>query len=342
MSLITNKRVLITGGSGFIGSALIRSLSKEKSNMILNVDKLTYASMAQSTMQVSNLANYNFIRSDICDIDSMKEIISSFRPNIIFNFAAESHVDNSITGPLEFINTNVVGTANMLIATQHFLERVNDNYNFLFHHISTDEVFGALGPTGYFRESNKYDPSSPYSASKASSDHLVRSWSKTYGIPYIITNTSNNYGPFQHPEKLIPKSILCALNEKPIPIYGKGLNIRDWLFVEDHISAIELIASSGHVNTSFNIGGGEELSNIDLINLICAILKDITKSKNEYTNLISFVGDRPGHDFRYAIDSSKLKMSLGWKPKYNLEDGIHKTINWVLKNFDWFNGLLSE
>ena len=340
MSPIKNKRVLITGGSGFIGSALVRSLSKQKSNTILNVDKLTYASMAQSTRQVSKLSNYNLIQSDICNLDSMKEIISSFRPNIIFHFAAESHVDNSISGPLEFINTNIMGTANMLIATQHFMEKVNNDCNFLFHHISTDEVFGTLGPTGFFTESNKYDPSSPYSASKASSDHLVRSWGKTYGIPYVITNTSNNYGPFQHPEKLIPKSILCALNGKPIPIYGKGLNIRDWLFVEDHISAIELIASSGQINTSFNIGGSQELSNIDLINLICEILKDITKSKNEYKNLISFVDDRPGHDFRYAINSSKLKDAFGWKPSHTIESGIHKTINWVLKNFDWFNDLL--
>ena len=342
---------LITGGAGFIGSSLIRFLINKTKHQVFNFDKLTYASNLQSLLSVSKNNRYQFIQGDICDKEKVSRIFKNFKPDIVMHLAAETHVDRSINKPENFVQTNVMGTQVMLECAREYWNK-NNKKNFLFHHISTDEVYGSLNDTDLFTEQSNYDPSSPYSASKASSDHLVRAWHRTYGLPVIITNCSNNYGPYQFPEKLIPLIILNALDRKPLPIYGNGQNIRDWLYVEDHVSALYKIVTKGMIGETYNIGGHNEITNIKIVNTICEILDqlvplELEKNKNNddllsskkfsksYKNLITFVDDRPGHDFRYAINASKLQNELNWIPKETFKTGIQKTIEWYLNNLDW-------
>ncbi len=336
-----DKTFFITGGCGFIGANFVRFvLNKGGNNKVINLDKLTYAGNPNNLLDIKSDERYSFIHGDICDQQIVKEIFDNYNPDMVVNFAAESHVDRSIDGPAEFIQTNVVGTSVLLQeALQYFnkLDREKSSV-FRFHHVSTDEVFGSLGEEGSFTEETPYDPSSPYSASKASSDHLVRAWHRTYGLPVIISNCSNNYGPFQFPEKLIPLMILNCLEDKPLPIYGTGENIRDWLYVEDHCDAIYTIIENGHFGETYNVGGNNEIQNIEIVKTICSILDEVNPSKNKksYKELIQFVTDRPGHDFRYAIDSSKLKNELSWSPKETFDSGIRKTIDWYLANQAWW------
>jgi dTDP-glucose 4,6-dehydratase len=337
------KKFMITGGAGFIGSSLIRFLINETDNQVLNLDKLTYASNLQSLISISKNSRYQFVKVDICDKKFVTKLFKNFEPDIVMHLAAESHVDRSIDGPADFIQTNVVGTSVMLECAREYWNSRNKK-DFLFHHISTDEVYGSLGERGLFSEQSSYNPSSPYSASKASSDHLVKAWHRTYGLPIIMTNCSNNYGPYQFPEKLVPLIILNALDKKPLPVYGTGQNIRDWLYVEDHVRALYKVVSEGKVGETYNIGGFNEKTNIDLVNLVCEILDELmppnSKDKKvnyieSYKDLIIFVPDRPGHDFRYAIDASKIQKELKWAPEETFESGIKKTVNWYLNNLDW-------
>ena len=330
-------KIVVTGGCGFIGSNFIINAINEQNCKILNFDKLTYAGNKDNLLTISSSANYNFVNGDICDIDTISSSINSFKPDAIVHFAAESHVDRSIDNPLSFINTNINGTANILDAALSYYNNTNHK-NFKFLHVSTDEVYGSLGKKGFFKESTPYDPSSPYSASKASSDHLVRAWHRTFNLPVLITNCSNNYGPFQFPEKLIPLMIANCLDEKPLPVYGKGENIRDWLYVEDHCKALFKVLRDGKVGETFNIGGNNEIRNIDIVKSICRTLDSSKPRKNnkKYEDLISYVTDRPGHDFRYAIDSSKLQKNLKWRPNESFDSGIKKTIDWYLKNESWW------
>lgn len=341
-------RIFITGGAGFIGSAVIRHLILNTSHSVLNVDKLTYAGNLQSVENESLSSRYNFVQADICDKALMKKHIGDFKPDIIMHLAAESHVDRSIDGPGEFIQTNIVGTYTLLDVSKDYWQGLSKDKktNFRFHHISTDEVYGDLDKDDApFEESTAYDPSSPYSASKASSDHLVRAWYKTFGLPIILTNCSNNYGPYQFPEKLIPHMILNALKGKPLPIYGDGLQIRDWLFVEDHVEALLKVAAEGVIGETYNIGGDTEMANLNVVHTICDILEELrpNKPKNviNYKDLISFVKDRPGHDVRYAVNTKKIKDKLGWTPQHSFEDGIRKTIKWYLDNQQWCQDILS-
>ena len=338
-------RYLITGGSGFIGSAVIRHLIKHHQNEVINVDKLTYAGSLESTEEVSESILYSFVKADICDYKKIKEIIFETKPDIILNLAAETHVDNSISGPGNFVTTNILGTYNMLqVALEYFqaeIRHVDKKLEkFRFQHISTDEVFGDLtieDPS--FTEISRYKPSSPYSASKASSDHLVNAWYKTYDLPILLTNCSNNYGPFQHPEKLIPTVITKALNNESIPIYGKGDQIRDWLFVEDHAEALINISKNGMIGESYNIGGNEEKRNIDIVKIICNLMDVIKpngrKRESKYEDLIQHVTDRPGHDYRYSINSEKIENELQWTPRYTFDEGIEKTVHWYIDNQKW-------
>lgn len=331
-----NKRILVTGGSGFIGSSLIRFLIKDTQDHVLNLDKLTYAANPKSLESVKDHKRYKFKKIDICNYNETMNAFDEFRPNILMHLAAESHVDNSIKNANDFIQTNILGTFNLLDISLKYWEL---NKDFLFHHISTDEVYGDLtNDEDLFSESTPYDPSSPYSASKASSDHLVRAWNRTHGLPAIITNCSNNYGPFQHPEKLIPKIISCALNKREIPIYGSGNQIRDWLYVDDHVKALYQVISKGVSGDSYNIGSNNEKTNIEVAKLVCEIL-DILRPINNfsYKNLIAFVKDRPGHDRRYGIDASKINSDLNWKGEKEFETGIHDTVKWFLENEDWLN-----
>ncbi len=323
-------KILVTGGSGFIGTNFVLKQILDTKNQILNIDKLTYAGNESNLDSINNNPRYKFINGDICNYSLIVEAISTFRPNALVNFAAESHVDRSIDGPMDFIQTNVVGTATLLEACRNIYK----NLKFRFLHVSTDEVYGSLGRKGSFTEETPYNPSSPYSASKAASDHLVRSWGRTYDFPILITNCSNNYGPFQFPEKLIPLMIANCLNEKQLPIYGKGENVRDWLYVDDHCDAIYTVLTKGRDGETYNIGGNNEISNIEIVNKICSIIDEIKPRDcgESYKKLISFVNDRPGHDFRYAIDASKIKNELGWHPKETFETGIRKTISWYLNN----------
>ena len=327
-------KILVTGGCGFIGSNYVLQ-QIASNNKVINIDKLTYAGNTNNLNSIKNNSNYKFFHSDICDKKSLEILFKKFQPDALVHFAAESHVDRSIDSPMEFINTNIIGTANLLEASLNYWKN-NDQFRFV--HISTDEVFGSLNNTGVFTENTKYDPSSPYSASKASSDHLVRAWHRTFGLPIIITNCSNNYGPYQFPEKLIPLMVANCFDEKPLPIYGKGLNIRDWLFVEDHCRAIHTALLKGKVGETYNIGGNNELKNIDIVKIICSHLNKLKPRKNGelYEELITYVDDRPGHDFRYAIDSSKINDEINWKPKETFESGIKKTINWYLNNESWW------
>ncbi|MDA9079035.1 dTDP-glucose 4,6-dehydratase [Gammaproteobacteria bacterium] len=342
-------KYLITGGAGFIGSALIRHLVTSTDNIILNIDSLTYAGNLESLETVASSSRYSFEQVDICNFQDVQKIFSTYKPDIVMHLAAESHVDRSIEEPGTFLQTNIFGTYNLLEATRQYLASSSEDIqrNFRFHHISTDEVYGDLiGTTDLFTEDTPYDPSSPYSASKASSDHLVRAWGKTFNIPYIITNCSNNYGPFHFPEKLIPHTILNALHGKPIPVYGKGDQIRDWLYVEDHAIALNTVVSLGRIGETYNIGGYNEKKNIEVVELICAILEDLAPSKpvniNFYKDLITFVSDRPGHDQRYAIDSSKITSELGWRPVETFETGLRKTVKWYLKNHGWWERVLND
>jgi dTDP-glucose 4,6-dehydratase len=334
-------RILVTGGAGFIGSNLIRSLVCENKYQVCNVDALSYASNNLFLNDLKDFDNYTFIKEDILNFEKLKSIFFSYKPNLILHLAAESHVDNSIHDPKRFIETNIMGTFNLLnISRLLWEEHFNSSSsNFLFHHISTDEVFGSLEFESKvpFNEKTRYAPNSPYSASKAASDHLVRAWNRTYGLPVIISNCSNNYGPNQHIEKLIPKTIFNALNGNKIPIYGSGNNIRDWLYVDDHIDALKLIFRNGKVGENYNIGGNNQISNIELVTYICNQLNESVKNKkyiSDFSNLISFVDDRPGHDQRYDIDISKIQSQLNWSPKHDIELGLKKTIEWYLLNYN--------
>ena len=324
----------MTGGYGFIGSALVRLLSQSKKNYILNIDKLTYAANLDSLKTLSNSQRYEHIKADISNYNEIEGILNDFKPDKVFHLAAETHVDRSINEPFDFIQSNIIGTYNMLEISRSFLTKHKKNHKFRFIHVSTDEVFGSLGKDGLFTESSPYDPSSPYSASKAASDHLARSWHRTFGLPIIITNCSNNYGPFQYPEKLIPLMISNAIQHKSLPIYGDGKNIRDWLYVDDHAEALALISEKGKIGQTYNIGGNSEKNNISLVKIICEILDEVSPSKEieSYKELIKFVDDRPGHDMRYAMDISKIKSELGWTPKETFKTGIKKTVKWYLEN----------
>ena len=340
--LYMNKKILVTGGAGFIGGNFVLKQIVETKNEILNFDKLTYAGNLNTLRSIEANERYTFVKGDILDVNQVWDVISSFSPDAIINFAAESHVDRSIDGPMEFLNTNIMGTAVLLEASRKYLDE-NSNLKdiFRFLHISTDEVYGSLGDDGFFTEETSYEPSSPYSASKASSDHLVRAWQRTFGLPSLITNCSNNYGPYQFPEKLIPLMILNCLSERSLPVYGNGKNIRDWLYVEDHCDAIYSVLQNGSIGHTYNIGGNNEIQNIHIVNTICKIMDDLHPRKNgeEYSQLITYVKDRPGHDFRYAIDISKIKEKLDWSPKENFETGIKKTIQWYLENEQWWKDI---
>lgn len=336
-------KFFVTGGAGFIGSAFVRFLINSTEHEVLNLDKLTYAGNLSSLESISGDKRYSFVKGDIVDQLLLTQIINEFQPKYIVHLAAESHVDRSIESAKEFINTNILGTYNLLdVATKYWNQLESGRKSlFRFHHISTDEVFGTLGESGFFTEETPYDPSSPYSSSKAASDHLVRAWNRTYQLPVLLTNCSNNFGPYQFPEKLIPLMILNALQEKPLPVYGSGKNIRDWLFVEDHVEALYKVILNGKVGESYNIGGNNEKTNLEVVNEICAILDRVKprKSSSSYSDLITFIEDRPGHDFRYAIDASKIINQLDWTPSKTFSSGLEKTIKWYIKNEGWLNTL---
>ena len=334
-------KLLVTGGAGFIGSAVVR-LAVARGHEVVNLDALTYAACLENVASVSASPLYSFEQADIRDLPALEAIFQKHQPDAVMHLAAESHVDRSIGGPQAFIETNVMGTYNMLQAARHYWEGCGKPKAFRFHHISTDEVFGSLGATGQFTEETPYDPRSPYSASKASSDHLVRAWAETYGLPVVLTNCSNNYGPFHFPEKLIPVVILSALAGKPIPIYGKGENVRDWLYVEDHADALLLVLEKGAVGRSYNIGGENERSNLELVQTICTILDTLKPASAPYADLIEFVTDRPGHDLRYAIDPTRIREELGWRPSVTVEEGLEKTVRWYLENEEWWQPLLGR
>ena len=333
-------KIIVTGGAGFIGSAVIRHIINNTDDEVLNIDKLTYAGNLESLKDIDQSARYSFKQIDICNADSLKQAFVSFQPDLVMHLAAESHVDRSIDGPAEFITTNIVGTYTLLEAARQYWQALEQSKKatFKFHHISTDEVYGDLeGTTDLFTESTPYAPSSPYSASKASSDHLVRAWHRTYGFPILVTNCSNNYGPYHFPEKLIPLVILNALDGKPLPIYGKGNQIRDWLYVEDHARALYKVVTEGKVGETYNIGGHNEKQNIEVVKTICHILDELKPQENgqPYESLITFVKDRPGHDLRYAIDASKIANELNWTPTETFDSGIRKTVEWYLNNMEW-------
>jgi len=334
-------RVIVTGGAGFIGSALVRYLVLEKGYEVLNVDALTYAGYLPSLNLVEDRPNYRFLHANICDGSAMQQAITGFRPDRIMHLAAESHVDRSITGAADFVQTNVVGTFTLLEAARDYWNGLaeQDKKAFRFLHVSTDEVYGSLGEEGLFTERTPYDPSSPYSASKASSDHLAAAWQRTYGLPVVTSNCSNNYGPYHFPEKLIPLTILNAHAGERLPVYGKGENVRDWLYVEDHARALDIIAERGRPGETYNVGGRNERKNIDVVRRICAVLDEIAPTDRPREELIEFVTDRPGHDARYAIDATKLESELGWRAQENFDSGIEKTVRWYLANPWWWQPL---
>ena len=338
-----NATILVTGGAGFIGSAVVRHLIDNTSYNVVNVDKLTYAGNLESLEVVSSHPRYHFEQVDICDAEAVRRVFTQYQPDLVMHLAAESHVDRSIDGPAEFIQTNIVGTFTLLEAARTFWQELpkDKQQRFRFHHISTDEVYGDLdGVDALFTEDTSYDPSSPYSASKASSDHLVRAWHRTYGLPVVVTNCSNNYGPYHFPEKLIPLMILNALSGQSLPVYGDGQQVRDWLYVEDHARALVHVATQGAVGQTYNIGGHNEKTNLEVVHTICSLLEELAPDKKKgiatYKELITFVQDRPGHDLRYAIDASKIDETLGWKPEETFESGMRKTVQWYLENVKWW------
>ena len=331
-------KILVTGGAGFIGSAVVR-LAVARGHEIINVDALTYAACLENVAPVATSNLYTFEHADICDRDAMDTLLARHTPDAILHLAAESHVDRSIDGPAAFIQTNVTGTTTLLDAARTYWEGRGKPAGFRFHHVSTDEVYGTLGDTGLFTEDTPYAPNSPYSASKAASDHMVRAWHETYGLPVVLTNCSNNYGPYHFPEKLIPVVILKALAGEAIPVYGDGKNIRDWLYVEDHADALLCVLEKGEVGRSYNIGGHNERTNIDLVRTICALLDARRPGSAPHADLITFVTDRPGHDLRYAIDASRIQDELGWTPSVTVEEGLERTVDWFLDNEDWWRAL---
>ena len=335
-------KILVTGGAGFIGSSVVR-LAISRGASVVNVDAVTYAACLNNVANVANHPNYAFEQVDIRDREALANVFAKHTPDAVMHLAAESHVDRSIDAPADFIETNITGTFNMLEAARSYWQAQGRPVTFRFHHVSTDEVFGSLSPTGMFNETTPYDPRSPYSASKASSDHLVRAWHETFGLPIVLTNCSNNYGPFQFPEKLIPLVILNALMGKPLPIYGGGENIRDWLYVEDHADALLLVLEQGAVGRNYNIGGENERTNLEMVETLCAILDRLSpRDRGSYTELITFVTDRPGHDARYAIDPARIRDELGWRPSVTVEGGLEKTVHWYLDNEDWWRPLLNR
>tara|TARA_B100001179_G_scaffold49683_1_gene33410 strand:- start:432 stop:1493 length:1062 start_codon:yes stop_codon:yes gene_type:complete len=336
-----NDAIFITGGCGFIGSNFIQYiLTNTEYRTVINLDKLTYAGNLNNLLDIQKDERYIFIQGDICDHNCVRNIFKEYNPSVVVHFAAESHVDRSIDGPQQFIQTNIIGTSVMLQESLDYYIHLDKAFRskFKFHHISTDEVFGSLGEVGYFSESTAYDPSSPYSASKASSDHLVRAWHRTFGLPVTISNCSNNYGPYQFPEKLIPLMILNCLAQKPLPVYGTGENVRDWLYVQDHCDAINIVLQKGTIGETYNVGGNNEIQNIQIVKDICTILDEVkpAESGKSYHQLITFVKDRPGHDFRYAINSKKIQQDLGWHPQETFQSGLRKTIKWYLSNKAWW------
>lgn len=340
-------KILVTGGAGFIGSAVVRHIIENTNDSVVNLDKLTYAGNLESLKSVENNKRYAFVQADICDRSALDLVFAEHQPDLVMHLAAESHVDRSIDGPAEFIETNIIGTYTMLEAARQYWNQLDASRKgaFRFHHISTDEVYGDLeGTDDLFTETTSYEPSSPYSASKASSDHLVRAWLRTYGFPTVVTNCSNNYGPFHFPEKLIPLMILNALDGKPLPVYGNGMQIRDWLYVEDHAVALYTVVTQGEIGETYNIGGHNEKANIEVVKTICSLLDELVPNKPEgvvqYQDLITYVTDRPGHDVRYAIDASKIERELGWKPAETFESGIRKTVEWYLNNKAWWSRVL--
>ncbi|WP_354623217.1 dTDP-glucose 4,6-dehydratase [Psychromonas sp. MME2] len=341
-------KILVTGGAGFIGSAVVRYIINNTQDSVINVDKLTYAGNLESLISVESNKRYSFEKVDVCDRTELDRVFKTYQPDAVMHLAAESHVDRSITGPSDFIQTNIVGTYTVLEATRAYWNQLTDEAKkaFRFHHISTDEVYGDLphpdeqeGELPLFTETTPYAPSSPYSASKASSDHLVRAWLRTYGLPTIVTNCSNNYGPYHFPEKLIPLVILNALEGKDLPIYGKGDQIRDWLYVEDHARALYTVVTAGKVGETYNIGGHNEKQNLEVVQTICAILDDLVPKKTKYVEQITYVTDRPGHDRRYAIDATKMSSELDWQPEETFETGLRKTVLWYLDNLEWCNNV---
>lgn len=340
-------KILVTGGAGFIGSAVVRHIINNTQDSVINLDKLTYAGNLESLTDIENNERYVFEQADICDRLELDRIFAQHQPDVIMHLAAESHVDRSIDGPADFIETNIIGTYTMLEAARQYWNQLDDSkkHAFRFHHISTDEVYGDLeGTDDLFTETTSYSPSSPYSASKASSDHLVRAWLRTYGLPTIVTNCSNNYGPYHFPEKLIPLMILNALEGKQLPVYGNGMQIRDWLYVEDHASALYTVVTQGEIGETYNIGGHNEKANIEVVKTICSLLEELVPNKPQgiaqYQDLITYVTDRPGHDVRYAIDATKIAAELGWKPAETFESGIRKTVEWYLNNEQWWSRVL--
>jgi dTDP-glucose 4,6-dehydratase len=339
-------RILVTGGAGFIGSALVRHLIDNSGHEVLNFDKLTYAGNLSTVERVNRSSRYRFVQGDICDTSPVRAAIAGFRPDIITHMAAESHVDRSIDGPGAFVQTNLVGTFVMLSEARTYWQGLDDDARacFRFHHISTDEVYGSLGETGLFTETTPYDPRSPYSASKAGSDHLVSAWGHTYGLPVLITNCSNNYGPYHFPEKLVPLMIVKALAGEPLPVYGQGDQVRDWLFVEDHVRALQTVFERGEVGRTYNVGGHNEKENIEVVRTICAVLDRLNPraDRQPYAAQITYVADRPGHDKRYAIDASRINAELGWLPQETFETGIEKTVAWYLANAAWWRPIVER
>ncbi len=340
------KKILVTGGAGFIGSAVVRHIINNTNDVVINVDKLTYAGNTESLADIAHSEKYFFEQIDICDSEKMRYVFNHYQPDAVMHLAAESHVDRSIDGPGDFIQTNIIGTYVLLEEARRYYSTLDNlqKEQFIFHHVSTDEVYGDLGSEGLFTETTSYEPSSPYSASKAASDHLVRAWLRTFDLPTIVTNCSNNYGPYHFPEKLIPLTILNAISGKPLPVYGDGSQVRDWLYVEDHARALYRVVTQGQVGETYNIGGHNERRNIDVVKTICAILEEIRPNKPEgvhyYDDLITYVADRPGHDERYAIDASKIKKELDWLPAETFETGIRKTVQWYLNNEQWWKRVL--
>lgn len=334
-------KILVTGGAGFIGSAVVRQ-AVAAGHEVVNVDALTYAACLENLREIGNNPRYCFEKENICDRVAMDRVMAEHKPDAVLHLAAESHVDRSIDAPGAFLETNIMGTYTLLEAARGYWAAQGKPEGFRFHHVSTDEVFGSLGPDGQFTEETPYDPRSPYSASKASSDHLVRAWGETYGLPVVLSNCSNNYGPYHFPEKLIPVVILNALHGRPIPIYGKGDNVRDWLYVEDHADALLTVLQNGALGRSYNIGGENEAQNIEVVQMICAALDRLKPGAAPYADLITYVTDRPGHDQRYAIDPTRIREELGWRPSVTLEDGLERTVRWYLDNEDWWRPLLDR